>query len=136
MREIKFRAVYKPDPAQVMFYQQIIDGNLYFIATDDPVMSYFYEIVMVDDDWLKEQYTGLKDKNGKEIYEGDIIEVLDGNGKDYLTDTGKGSILFLENHGLWYIDGDVNNSLFDINLEYYIEVIGNIHENPELLEKR
>jgi uncharacterized phage protein (TIGR01671 family) len=135
MREIKFRAVYKPDPAQVMFYQQIIDGNLYFIATDDPVMSYFYEIVMVDDDWLKEQYTGLKDKNGKEIYEGDIIR--DSTFKDhgsYIMGVAwelEAASFVLTRKG-WAF----RHYFMESSDPKDCEVIGNIHENPELLEKR
>lgn len=70
------------------------------------------------------QFTGLYDKNGKEIWEGDIIKWKDGHGKetiDYVKFT-KGVFM------LHYI----NFSIF-----YYpeTEIIGNIHENPELLEQ-
>lgn len=85
------------------------------------------------------QYTGLKDKNDKEIYEGDIIIDKDGNicvvvwmeewgmfgsmFTDELEKYKSGGIDTLDESTLWTFPVDFNN----------IEVIGNIHENPELL---
>ena len=78
------------------------------------------------------QYTGLCDKNGVRIFGGDIVEVTDDFGEISSSDCGYGKVIFLD--GMWYIDEDVNNSLININNVYYIEVIGNFHDNPELLE--
>jgi uncharacterized phage protein (TIGR01671 family) len=73
--------------------------------------EYFEEIVLM-------QYTGLKDLNGVEIYEGDIV-------KEYAS-TRVSAVLRFEvewgNHG-W----NISTGLY--------EVIGNIHENPELIKK-
>lgn len=80
------------------------------------------------------QSTGLTDKNGKEIFEGDIIKVTDGDERTDFPDGGIGTIWGLDKILMWYIDGQVHNGLFDISQEYYIEVIGNIYENQELLE--
>lgn len=80
------------------------------------------------------QSTGLFDKNGKEIFEGDIVKVTDGDERTDFSDGGIGTICGLDELYMWYIDGQVQNGLFDINQEYYIEVIGNIYQNPELLE--
>lgn len=86
------------------------------------------------DDIIFMQSTGLTDKNGVEIYEGDIVRVTDEDESTDFCDGGIGTINGLDELFMWYIDGDVENGLFDINSSYYIEVIGNIYENPELLK--
>ena len=94
----------------------------------------FYEIAE-QVNWKLSRFTGLLDKNENEIYEGDIVRVVDCdmkiNPRD--SDTGFGVIEWLDVMGGWYIDR-IHNSLMDINNAYYIEVIGNIFQNPELLE--
>lgn len=78
------------------------------------------------------QCTGLKDKNKNLIWENDIVFVTDDDGNSGQVDTGIGEIEFLE--GLWYICGRVQNSLYDIDKCFQIEIIGNIFDNHELLE--
>ena len=73
-----------------------------------------------------EQYTGLKDTKGKDIYEGDIVRCEhDYQGTDY---TGK--VMFF-NGGFCVWTGGFRNYVWD---DMIPEIIGNIHENPELLE--
>lgn len=78
------------------------------------------------------QCTGLTDKNGNLIWENDIVFVSDADGCSGQMDTGVGKISFIE--GLWYIEGRVQNGLYDIDKCFQIEVIGNSCDNPELLE--
>lgn len=79
------------------------------------------------------QYTGLKDKNGKLVFEGDIIkwDYAYNEGKSYqvIYDVGGACFSASREH-----NGDNTSTIF-YNDEQYAEVIGNIHDNPELLEK-
>ena len=74
------------------------------------------------EDYVLEQCTGLKDKNGKLIYEGDIVLVED----------NKCPIEWESENARYNVVGYGEIAYLNYN---DIEVIGNIHENPELLEK-
>ena len=83
------------------------------------------------------QYTGLTDKNGKKIFEGDIVHILgnqqveDWKNVDYIA-----LIAFLDG-GFCAIDGTINDHAFRryalARMDFDLEVIGNIYDNPELL---
>lgn len=68
------------------------------------------------------RYTGLTDKNGKKIFEGDIIHVV--------TPTTTGNYQVKFGYGMFYIG--INMPLAYVR--HSCEIIGNIHDNPELLE--
>jgi uncharacterized phage protein (TIGR01671 family) len=111
MREIKFRAW---DKALKFMHS----GNQFismYLDKDGCLNSPELEFL---------QYTGLKDKNGKEIFEGDIIN-----------DCSRGWTVKTSDNGAWLLDyanGSGEKYLYPINK--HIEVIGNIYENPELLK--
>jgi len=113
MREIKFRA--------------------WFITHKRMFSSYEFMGMSGFVDFLKNktifpmQFTGLLDKNGKEIWEGDIVCMEDGGSYGF-----KHEVLFKQ--GMFCVEDD--GTWFPIGQFYSVtEVIGNIYNNPELLEK-
>ena len=104
-REIKFRAWDKTGFHKGMVY--------------DPKLN----VVLEDNSYEVMQFTGLKDKNGKEIYEGDIID-------------WKGDKWIVEYSGSCFVVvfGNCENTVDSVNDN--CEVIGNKFENPELLDAK
>lgn len=81
------------------------------------------------------QYTGLKDKNGKEIYEGDILEYRVGSFVDtILVKWGKVEFSFLKKTKVSPTKVKWKRGTYQ-GLHKYGTVVGNIYENPELLEE-
>lgn len=82
------------------------------------------------------QFTGLRDKNGKEIYEGDIVKT-----KEYGIEIPNGKVSFnsvgYDNFIINYIDGGFrlsnNHRCFLLSRGNHLEVNGNIYDNPELI---
>ena len=77
-----------------------------------------------NEDYILMQYTGLKDKNGKEIYEGDAIRYKNYNGF---------SVIRYEKGSFFFYGISVIHFLFNVKGKD-IEVIGNIYENPEFTQ--
>jgi uncharacterized phage protein (TIGR01671 family) len=147
MREIKFRAwlsARSKDPSEGIMYSP---EEVYFVAhgeanCDGDVMSF-------EDGLTIEQYTGLHDKNGKEIYEGDII-LHEKRNRPHSENTKTCKVRSIVE---WYsgvmskdgfiagepcfrgreIYNEKGYSCYFWTVFSFCEVIGNIHENPELL---
>ena len=118
MREIKFRAFHR---GRMEILREFNEHHIYF---DDDGMQ------TIQGDMHLMQFTGLKDKNGVEIYEGDILQICNGsiNGCHWMMD----------NRFIKFNEGSFNVPLFCIGEEqnntHWCVVIGNIHDNPELLK--
>ena len=133
MREVKFRAWNKG--YEEMHYDWGIDSSLgsalwhrmFANVSQSKAMSKGYELPRSYEHfkgYVFMQYTGLNDSNGIEIYEGDVVKATDD--RFFVSDEIIGQVYW--NYGCWevqqYIFKNLNN----------LEVIGNIYDNPELLE--
>lgn len=132
MRDIKFRAW----DGREMFYDVTIANGRYITVEDDGETLYYWHDRSEQVDIM--QYTGLKDKNGTEIYEGDICQVA-GNRVYEIRYIDKAQVNSdgFETYGACFVLW-ISEELFFPFDEYAMEhgkVIGNIHKNPELLNK-
>jgi len=121
MREIKFR----------VWSIQKKEGKMLFLCPGDT--SFSGTDLIETENWKVMQYTGLTDKNGKEIYEGDIVKWSDGDYKDP-SNPRIGEVRF--DPELCFFGFNVNggyrfglSNFIYKDTEKYIEVIGNIYEN-------
>jgi uncharacterized phage protein (TIGR01671 family) len=133
MREIKFRAW---DGTEMIPKYCWLEENNHFYG-EDLINNGYSSIKSVM------QYTGLKDKNGKEIYEGDIVKFISHQEfvKGIIEYHAAGYCIDFRQFKIPIIDGAACNELnnyFDLDNTPYsviqLEVIGNIHENPELYQ--
>lgn len=150
MRDIKFRAWDKKSKTMVMFGDSTLSntGGFWNIESGDNREVYCLEFTAVlgecnsgagyfHHDFAEQltdyelmQYTGLKDKNGTEIYEGDICSFTTKDGDKYII-----KMHTLDKFHFWnevYFNMVDKNEVLLENNPY--EVIGNIYENPELLK--
>lgn len=139
MREIKFRAWTKRDDCWIggfSIHQSGLFSDLINAKIEEPqhiaIADAHWQVLSKQDDIVVMQYTGLKDKAGRDIYEGDILL----NPK-----YGKAEVVF--QYGCFGVDiyspyklGSGFYSFNTIIADYEnCEVIGNVYENPELINK-
>jgi len=143
MREIKFRG--KEEYSGEWVYGYYCRGGwidpVNGVETPRHIIHAEY-LFDIDPDTLG-QYTGLRDKNGKEIYEGDIVECVSWN--EYFSKDGQPMEVFRRKMHISFLNGrfvmvepmpePMEDNVWDIIYNGDIEVIGNICDNPELLEK-
>jgi uncharacterized phage protein (TIGR01671 family) len=123
MRELKFRAWRETSGS--MHRIVILDFVVGSCVCDDGLGFTLDEIVI-------EQYTGLHDKNGTEIYEGDIVRFFfDAYGKNPGTEMIDVVMWVDGAFYFWWIEGKRGARIDKFHGR--AEVIGNIHENPELV---
>ncbi len=140
MREILFRGKSYNGEWVYGYFCPVCVGRLSvkpaIYPIDDMNDGYVYPVIVIS--FTVGQCTGLKDKHGKKIFEGDIVKTKDGDikeiiYKDYWGAFGaeygllfdKESGKYVKAHGGVHFYGD----------SQFYEVIGNIHDNPELLEE-
>lgn len=126
MREIRYRGIGIAERKWVF-------GSLWFDTRNKATLIWSEELeywVRVDPATVG-QYTGLKDKNGKEIYEGDVMEIPETEFNAEII----GRVLFEED--AYYIIPLRGGHLWGLHWslrKHDAKIIGNIHDNPELLK--
>ena len=128
MREIKFKYICKD-----------VTGDIFtFITTIEELEKARLNIDTfgrIEEILARNEYTQLKDKNGREIYEGDIVKFQtkewDIQG-EFSRPFVQKKVKFVD--GSFYADGMYEEDCFEIGWNE-VEVIGNIYENPELLKE-
>lgn len=142
---LKFRVWYKdenryrPQNEEGGLFVLSGDGRLWYHYNDPSISSPEYGNIQpcYKSDFVIEQCTGLSDMNGRLVYEGDIIESFDYEGEamrhviEWNEDFARFEAMIIPKHELKENDWIVSTELLRF---FGKRVIGNIHENPDLLE--
>lgn len=126
MREFKFRAW---DKQENLLYDWKYLINCIQYGGNKINGTDIDDCIFNDTDLILMQFTGLKDKNGKDIYDGDIVKQLPGFGCEWEDRIG---VVKYSGASFWFDLGGQAFILDDHDCDF--EVIGNIYENPELMK--
>lgn len=137
MREIIFRGKRKDNGEWVEgnFVKGCVEDFAYIVEFGNKELCRNYVEVIPES---VSEFTGLTDKNGTKVFEGDIVKTKVTENKYTHTRKYEGiyTVKYHDKNCYFYLAKQGNNLLFDGNWDYFlsnIEVIGNIHDNPELL---
>lgn len=124
-REIKFRAWHKNLKKMFKIGQITLEKGIWNFEPND--RDFIGMSIPYQPSFVLMQYTGLHDKNGKEIYEGDILKVY------YKGMSGVGYVEYDNDYCEYKIIINTDKDYFSLWKSIDLEKIGNIYDNPELL---
>ena len=130
----KFRAWFKPKYREPIMLYQVEQTYDFMRGEPENVPKDCFGDVLADDNYIVMQCTGLKDKSGKLIYEGDIVKNFHVSssmqGRVFI-----GYVVYDDTRCRFHIQEDKHCGYITFSdTDDIFEVIGNIYENPELLE--
>ena len=144
MRESKFRGFNRKNGVWLYgFYLQ--NRGAHFVCPDEFAEGKSWDDYEIDPE-TRGEYTGQKDKNGREIYEGDVVRRTEVYNRVWATVAivcyRQETVQFVLHNDEEYVEDqplvstrNYDDGQISFVLEYEYEVIGNIHDNPELLEQ-
>lgn len=136
MREIKFR-IFDNSEKKFLIKNEKVSRGIFKDKVSE-IVDFENNSVQInnpeDERYIFLQYTGMKDINDKEIYEGDIVKVPHFSHDERIKINGV--VKYVDNRAEFVIDlEDIEETFYCCNQSERFEVVGNIYENPELLEE-